>query len=472
MSPTVLGIDSSTQSTKVLLVDADTGRVLVERRASHPDGTEVDPQAWLDAVDSAAGPLLAKADALAVGGQQHGMVLLDTEDQVVRPALLWNDTRSAGQAEAIIADMGGPAEAARVTGSVLVASITATKLRWVRENEPENAARAARVLLPHDFVSWHLAAEGTEPFTDRGDASGTGYFSVAADGWAPELAEAAIGHPLALPRLPARPSQVMGYTAALPGHPDGVPIAPGTGDNMAAALGLSLGPGDVSVSIGTSGVCAMVADACPQDASGMVTGFADATGRFLPMTTTINAAKILDFGRGLLDVDHDEFARLALASPPGAGGVTLLPYFDGERTPNRPDARATFTGLSTATGRVDIARACVEGLLCSLADGIAALEERSGAVANRIVLIGGAARSAAVRALAPAIFGRDVEIAPTGEYVALGAARQAAWALRALEDPSAEAPEWELEGSETVSAEPTPQVLEAYRELRDRTAGW
>jgi xylulokinase len=190
------------------------------------------------------------------------------------------------------------------------------------------------------------------------------------------------------------------------------------------------------------------------------------------MTTTINAAKILDFGRGLLDVDHDEFARLALASPPGAGGVTLLPYFDGERTPNRPDARATFTGLSTATGRVDIARACVEGLLCSLADGIAALEERSGAVANRIVLIGGAARSAAVRALAPAIFGRDVEIAPTGEYVALGAARQAAWALRALEDPSAEAPEWELEGSETVSAEPTPQVLEAYRELRDRTAGW
>jgi xylulokinase len=475
MSPTVLGIDSSTQSTKALLVDAETGHVLEQRRAPHPDGTEVDPQAWLDAVDDAAGPLLERADALAVGGQQHGMVLLDEHDQVVRPALLWNDTRSAPQAEQLIEEMGGPAACAGTIGSVMVASLTASKLRWVRENEPDNARRATRVLLPHDYVSLHLSAPGTEPFTDRGDASGTGYFSVDADDWAPELATAALGHEVALPRLPEHPQQVMARTAGTAVRPDGVPIAAGTGDNMAAALGVSLGPGDVSVSIGTSGVCAMVADACPKDPSGMVTGFADATGHFLPMTTTINAAKILDFGRGLLGVDHEEFARLALASAPGAGGVTLLPYFDGERTPNRPDAHATFTGLSTSTTREDMARACVEGLLCSLADGIAALEERSGGSARRIVLIGGAAQSAAVRTLAPAIFGREVEIAPAGEYVALGAARQAAWALQASDaaDGSAtQPPVWELQGSETVTAAPTPQVLEAYRELKDRTEGW
>lgn len=462
MAPTVLGIDSSTQSTKALLVDAETGRVLDERRAAHPAGTEVDPRAWLVAVDEAAGPLLEQADAVAVGGQQHGMVLLDEHGEVVRDALLWNDTRSAPQAATLVDELGGPAACAEAIGSVMVASFTASKLRWVAENEPASAARAARVLLPHDYVSWHLAAHGTEPFTDRGDASGTGYFATASSDWDRELLIRALGHDADLPRLPSAPGEAMAATAS------GAPIGAGTGDNMAAALGLSLGPGDVSVSIGTSGVCAMVSDARPADASGTVTGFADATGRFLPMTTTINAAKILDFGRALLGVDHDEFARLALASVPGAHGLTLLPYFDGERTPNRPDARATLHGLSTASSREDIARACVEGLLCSLADGIAPLEADSGRAPERIILIGGAAQSAAVRALAPAVFGRDVTLAPTGEYVALGAARQAAWALAGTAEP----PSWSLEGFETLHAAPTPDVLDAYQQLKARTEGW
>lgn len=462
MAPTVLGIDSSTQSTKALLVDAETGRVLDERRAAHPAGTEVDPRAWLVAVDEAAGPLLEQADAVAVGGQQHGMVLLDEHGEVVRDALLWNDTRSAPQAAALVDELGGPAACAEAIGSVMVASFTASKLRWVAENEPASAARAARVLLPHDYVSWHLAAQGTEPFTDRGDASGTGYFATATSDWDRELLIRALGHDADLPRLPSAPGEAMAATAS------GAPIGAGTGDNMAAALGLSLDPGDVSVSIGTSGVCAMVSDARPADASGTVTGFADATGRFLPMTTTINAAKILDFGRALLGVDHDEFARLALASVPGAHGLTLLPYFDGERTPNRPDARATLHGLSTASSREDVARACVEGLLCSLADGIAALEADSGRAPERIILIGGAAQSAAVRALAPAVFGRDVTLAPTGEYVALGAARQAAWALAGTAEP----PTWSLEGFESLHAEPTPDVLDAYQQLKARTEGW
>lgn len=462
MASLVLGIDSSTQSTKTLLVDAETGQVLEERRSSHPDGTEVDPRAWLDAVDEAAGPLLERADALAVGGQQHGMVLLDEAGEVVRDALLWNDTRSADAATTLIEEMGGAQASVEEIGSLMVASFTASKLRWVRDEEPENAQRAARVLLPHDFVSLHLAESGTAPFTDRGDASGTGYYSTREEAWKPELVEAALGKGLELPRLPEAPNEVMARTAS------GAAIAAGTGDNMGAALGLSLGPGDVSVSIGTSGVCAMVSDTRPGDASGTVTGFADATGRFLPMTTTINASRILEAGRALLGVSHEEMAELALASEPGARGVTLLPYFDGERTPNRPHARATLTGMSSSTTREDVARAYVEGLLCSLADGIAALEERTGTAARRITLIGGGARSRAVQQLAPAIFGREVTIAPDGEYVALGAACQAAWALAGTEKP----PAWEISGSRTVTADATPQVLEAYRELKERTADW
>ena len=462
MAPLVLGIDSSTQSTKALLVDAESGEVLEERRATHPDGTEVDPRTWLDAVDEAAGPLLERADALAVGGQQHGMVLLDAEGEVVRDALLWNDTRSAPQAQALIEEMGGAQASVEEIGSLMVASFTASKLRWVRDTEPGSAERAARVMLPHDYVSLHLAEPGTAAFTDRGDASGTGYYSTREEAWKPELVEAAIGHGLELPRLPEAPNEVMARTAG------GAAISAGTGDNMGAALGLSLGPGDVSVSIGTSGVCAMVSGTRPGDATGTVTGFADATGRFLPMTTTLNASRILEAGRALLGVDHEEMAELALASEPGAHGVTLLPYFDGERTPNRPDARATLTGMSTSTTREDVARAYVEGLLCSLADGIAALEERTGTAPRRITLIGGGARSRAVQELAPAVFGREVTIAPDGEYVALGAARQAAWALAGTDEP----PAWELSGSRVVSAEATPQVLEAYRELKGRTEGW
>lgn len=462
MAPAVLGIDSSTQSTKALLVDAETGEVLEERRASHPDGTEVDPRAWLDAVDEAAGPLLERAEAVAVGGQQHGMVLLDERGDVVRPALLWNDTRSARQAEQLIEEMGGAQASVDEVGSLMVASFTASKLRWVRENEPEHAERAHSVLLPHDYVSLHLAEPGTEPFTDRSDASGTGYYSTRDELWRPELVARALGHSLDLPRLPSSPQEIMGRT------PGGAAIAAGAGDNAGAALGLSLGPGDVSVSVGTSGVCAMVSPSRPGDASGTVTGFADATGRFLPMTTTINASRILDAGRALLGVDHGELSRLALASEPGARGVTLLPYFDGERTPNRPSARATLTGMNTSTTREDVARAYVEGLLCSLADGIAALEGIIGAGPARIVFIGGAARSRAVRELAPAVLGRDVTTAPPGEYVALGAARQAAWALSGAEEP----PVWKLGGSTTLTAEATPEVLGAYRELKDRTVGW
>ena len=199
----ILGIDSSTQSTKALLVDADSGEVVEARTAPHPPGTEVDPRAWLTAVDDATDGLLDRADAVAVGGQQHGMVALDETGTPVRDALLWNDTRSAAAASELIEEMGGPQACADAIGSVLVASFTSAKLRWLRDHEPENAARVARVLLPHDYVSLHLSAEGTDPFTDRGDASGTGYFATASGEWRPDLLRQALGRDADLPRIVA-----------------------------------------------------------------------------------------------------------------------------------------------------------------------------------------------------------------------------------------------------------------------------
>lgn len=363
--PLVLGVDSSTQSTKALLVDADDGAVVARGSAVHPAGTSVDPTAWLRAFDEATAGLLERADAVAVGGQQHGMVVLDAAGAPVRDALLWNDTRSASSALALIEELGGPQACADVLGSVLVASFTSTKLRWLRDHEPSVAARVARVLLPHDYVSLHAAAPGTRAFTDRGDASGTGYFSARASGgagaWRPDLLAAALGHEAALPDVVA-PGLVAGETRA------GKPIASGTGDNMAAALGLSLGPEDVLVSIGTSGVASTIAVDPVADGTGTVTGFADATGRYLPMVTTMNAGGILDLQARWLGVSHAELTTLALDSTPGAGGVTLSPYYGGERTPNLPSATGTWSGLHAGTTRADLARAAVEALLCSLAD--------------------------------------------------------------------------------------------------------
>jgi xylulokinase len=456
----VLGIDSSTQSTKALLVDAEDGRVVDQRTARHPEGTEVDPRFWLDALDATTAELLPRAGAVAVGGQQHGMVALGADGEPVRPALLWNDVRSAPQAEQLIAELGGPQACAEQVGSVLVASFTSTKLRWLRDNEPDNAAAVRQVLLPHDYLTWQLAGRPDDPTTDRGDASGTGYFSTFKDTWLPELAEAALGHPVRLPRV-AGPAEVVG-------HADGRPIGAGTGDNMAAALGLGLQPGDVAVSIGTSGVASTVATAPTADRTGLVTGFADATGAFLPLACTLNAARVLDTAARMLGVDHNGLAELALEAAPGAGGLTLLPYLDGERTPNRPDATGTLHGLTTSTGPAEMARAAVEGLLCSLADAVDFLTAATGVEVRRIVLVGGGARNHAVRTLAPAVLGLPVTVPAEAEYVALGAARQAAWAAAGTTEP----PSWALPDVRTYEAEPTPQVREAYALLRDRTAGW
>jgi xylulokinase len=471
MADLVAGVDTSTQSCKVVIRDVATGAVLRQGRAAHPDGTEIDPAAWAralsSAIDDAGG--LADVGAIGIGGQQHGMVLVDDDGAIVRDALLWNDTRSAGAADALVAELGA-AEWASATGSVPVASFTVTKLRWVAEHDAAAAARASAVCLPHDWLTAVLrgpAAATTVDVasltTDRGDASGTGYWSPSSGDYRFELLERAFGRGLDVPRV-VSPYDVVGEVDPSWGAANGAVLAPGTGDNMAAALGLDAQPGDVVVSLGTSGTAFAVSQTPTHDVSGAVAGFADATGRFLPLVCTLNAAQVLDVVRRLLGVDRETFDALALAAPPGSGGVTLLPYLAGERTPNRPDATGVLAGLTLANGTPDnLARAAVEGMLCGLADAIDALVAQAVPI-GRVILIGGAARSSAVAQIAPKVFGRPVLVADPGEYVADGAARQAARTLRQDELG------WPAVAGHWIEPDATPQVRDAYATLRDTTA--
>jgi xylulokinase len=467
----IAGVDSSTQSCKVVIRDAVTGELLREGRASHPDGTEVNPALWVTALDTAikdAGGL-DNVEAISIGGQQHGMVALDESGAVIRDALLWNDTRSAAAADALNSEIGGPTEMAKQVGSVLVASFTASKLRWLADSEKDNAAKVAGVSLPHDWLSWQLQHKSSDKkdfnklFSDRSEASGTGYFDPSTSKYRRDILALALrtDREIHLPKIisPAEFGGVM---------PSGVKIAPGAGDNAAAALGIQAQPGDVVVSLGTSGTAFAVSDTATHDSSAAVAGFADATGRFLPLVCTLNAARILDAATRILGKSHDEVGALALSSKPGANGLSLLPYFEGERTPNRPSATGVFSGMNLNNSNpADIARAMVEGMLCGLVDAVDALE-KLGVDVKRIILIGGAAKNPAVAQIAAALFGREVLLPPAGEYVANGAARQAAWALLGTDT----APVWDLGRIEKVSAAATPDVVQRYRTLRDATQSW
>jgi xylulokinase len=463
----VAGIDSSTQSCKVVIRDVDTGEVVRAGRAPHPAGTEVAPDAWwsalLSAISDAGG--LDDVSAISIGGQQHGMVVLDADGRVIREALLWNDTRSAPAAAQLITEYGAAALAAR-TGSVPVASFTITKLRWLRDAEPANAARVAAVALPHDWLTWRLRGYGPgadsehgsaldELTTDRSDASGTGYWSPSTGEYDRELLIAALGHEAVLPRVLSA-HQSPGLSAAHAGVPAGLVVGAGAGDNAAAGLGLDARAGDVVVSIGTSGTVFAVTGAPAADPSGTVAGFADAAGAFLPLVATLNAARILDATARLLAVDHDELGRLALRATPGADGLVLQPYFEGERTPNLPNATATLFGMTLAsTTRENLARASIEGLLCGLADGLDAIE-RLGVSVSRVLIIGGAAQNPAVAAIAAQVFPVPIAVPQPGEYVALGAAAQAAWALTGVR------PTWSIAVTATPARDTRAVIREQY----------
>ncbi|MBO1754469.1 xylulokinase [Allobranchiibius sp. CTAmp26] len=463
----VAGVDSSTQACKIVVCDADTGEVVRESRAAHPDGTEVSAEHWWTAYEEASSDgILDGVSALAVGGQQHGMVTLDGDDRLVRDALLWNDVRSAQAAADLVQELGGPQEWVDRVDVVPLAAFTVAKVRWLAEHEPDNAARTERVVLPHDWLTGRILQSGNgfhRWTTDRGDASGTGYWSPVTGKYQDELVRLAAGKDLELPDVLA-PDEIAGRTDT------GILVAPGTGDNMAAALSLGLGTGDAVVSLGTSGTVYAAHERPSGDPTGAVAGFADATGGHLPLMCTLNAARVLSAAASMLGTDLAGLDRLARAASPGAQGLVLLPYLDGERTPNLPEATGTLGGLTRSNATPEnLARACVEGMLANLAAGITDLRS-VGVPVERALLIGGAAASAAVREIAPMVLGVPVSVPDSAEYVALGAARQAAWVLSGGGD----LPPWSVDAHTTIdlpSGDDGARIRERYDAFRHTVHG-
>jgi xylulokinase len=467
--PTVCGIDSSTQSTKVQLRDAETGAVLAQARQAHPPTSpprsEQDPEAWWRALRQGldqVGQRLGTPDALSVAGQQHGMVALGPDGEVLRPAKLWNDTEAAADAAALVDQLGTASWVSR-TGSVPGPAFTVAKLAWLARCEPAIHARVTNVVLPHDWLTWRLTGAMV---TDRGDASGTGYFSPTDNRWDTELLALVGLGPEVPPRLCSAEEPVGQWRGAV--------VGPGTGDNMAAALGAALQPGDVAISIGTSGTVYALSDRPSADESGAVAGFADALGRYLPLVCTLNATKVTDSVRGLLGVEPERFDALCLSSPPGAGGLVLLPYFDGERTPNLPDATGQLLGIRSGVSPESVARAAVEGVICGLLDGLDALTMAGVTTqGGRLLLLGGGARSGAFCQVLAHLAQRTVTVPDNAELVAAGAAVLAEVA-RSGADAAAVARAWNLGTGGTVDPGPDGDpgaVRQAFSEARQRAYG-
>ncbi|MEU6990181.1 xylulokinase [Streptomyces sp. NPDC046465] len=438
--PLVVGVDSSTQSTKALVVDSATGRVVARGQASHRVSTgerrESDPQEWWVALCTAlqqCGRAAREAAAVSIGGQQHGLVTLDKNGNAVRPALLWNDVRSAPQARSLVERLGGPKVWADRVGSVPGPSFTVTKWAWLTEQEPAAARATTAVRLPHDYLTERLTGLGT---TDRGDVSGTGWWASGTEQYDEGILDMVGLDPALLPRV-ARPGEVVGTVRDsdddLP-FSRGTLIAPGTGDNAAAALGLGLRPGTPVLSLGTSGTVYAVSQNRPADPTGTVAGFADARGAWLPLACTLNCTLAVDRVAELLQLDREA------VEPDGL--VTLLPYLDGERTPNLPHSSGVLHGLRHDTTPGQLLQAAYDGAVHSLLGALDLVLDADADRSSPLLLIGGGARGAAWQRTVRRLSGRPVQVPEAQELVALGAAAQAAGLLTG-EDPGAIARRWD-----------------------------
>ncbi|MFC4472128.1 FGGY family carbohydrate kinase [Streptomyces xiangluensis] len=473
----VAGLDSSPDFTRIVVCDADSGTVLRQGYAPHPlDGAEggrpsdVDPQAWLLSLGEAAGGgLLEGVQAIGVSAQQNALIPLDTQGNTVRPALVGGDKRAQVCAAELVDALGGREAWAQAVGTVPGAAQPVTKLRWMVKNEPDAALRTAMLMQAHDWLVWQLLGRPARRTTDRGDASSTGYWSAVNGAYRPDLVELALGHQALLP-------DVLGPAEAAGTTPEGLLISAGTGETMAAAFGLGIGLGDAVVSLGASGSVMAVHHEALVDPSGMITSLADATGMHLPVVTTLNAVRVLRGSAELLGLpDLESLSDLAMKSTPGAHGLVLLPYLEGERTPSLPHVAGTLAGLRRESMRPEhLARAAFEGMLCGLTDALDVLRRR-GVEVRRIFLLGPAAELPAVQACAPSLLGVQVVVPQSADYAAIGAARQAAWALGASQgtlDPR-QPPVWQ--GATAQILDPGDEVAvgaavrQQYTSVRDQT---
>jgi xylulokinase len=438
----VAGVDSSTQSTTVVLRSLENGDIVGRGRRAHPPTfppvSEQNPADWWTALVGAFADARSDAGvepgdilAVSVAAQCHGLVALDIEGAVIRPAKLWNDTTSTPEVRELAERIGARAWVERV-GSLPTAAFTVSKILWLARHEPNSFARLATVLLPHDWLTYRLTGQFV---TDRSEATGTGYYDARKGEYALEilrLIDEERDWAMQLPRV-LGPSEAAG--TILPDIADqlGVSsqavIGAGSGDQHAGALGLGARPGDTVFSLGTSGVVYTISTEPVIDSSGFVNSVADATGGYQPLICTLNAAKVTDAITRLLGVSHAELSDLALSAPRTADRPVFAAYLDGERTPDLPNARGVISGLSSELTREQLALAAYEGVVFGLVRGLDMIERQGVPHDGRLVVIGGGAASAAYVQTIADVTGRPVEIVDETEIVAAGAAVQAAAVL-------------------------------------------
>jgi xylulokinase len=472
--PLVAGVDCSTQSTKVLVVDADDGHIVAAGAAGHSvEGTggarETDPGEWEVSLTDALGACgrAEELAAISIGAQQHGLVVLDGAGQPLRKAPLWNDTRAAADASSLVEELGGPGECAKRVGSVLTSSFTVSHWAWLRRTEPGVAAMTRKVVLPHDYLTFRLTGGY---FTDRSDVSGTGWWSPASESYdAGVLALPAVSlDEEALPEVLPPEGSAGEVTKAASSHfglRQGAVVACGAGDNAAAALGLSFQPGEVAMSLGTSGTVFAPADVPAADPSGTVTGFASADGRYLPLACTLNATVAIDQVASWLGLGREDVVP--------SGEVVFLPWLGGERTPNLPFASGTLGGLRYDTDKRAVLQAAYEGLVATLLEATARLHRWASQDQDApVLLIGGGAKGKIWQETVCRLSGRPVLVVDAVELVAYGAAVQAA-ALLAGKTVREVAASWSVrEGKLLGPVERDERALAKVARWREAVLAW
>jgi xylulokinase len=438
-----IGIDSGTQSVKAVVLDLETRKVIGEARAPHRliDGLPVGhmeqhPAEWAAAMDAVIGEVAAKVDrtrvrGIGVSGQQHGFVPLDASGAVIRPAKLWCDTSTTGECALITKKLGGPKAAIRKTGNLILPGFTAPKILWLKRNEPANYKRLRHVLLPHDYLNYHLTGK---MFMEYGDASGTALMDVRKRTWSRDALRA-IDRNLAawLPALSESheaTGTLRSELAAKYGLSAEVVVSAGGGDNMMGAIGTgNVTPGVISASFGTSGTIYAFANKPVIDPAGEIAAFCSSTGGWLPLLCTMNVTTVTEQVRALFGFDHAALEAAVSSAPVGARGLVTLPYFAGERTPNVPDGTGVMLGLNqTSFNRASLARSAMEGATMGMNYGLRRLAEL-GVKAREIRVTGGGAKSPVWRQIMADIFGVPVVGMMEDEGAALGGALQAAWCV-------------------------------------------
>lgn len=442
-----IGIDSGTQSVKAVVLDLEARKVVAEARAPHtliaglPVGhMEQHPGEWTAALDTVIREVTQKVDraqvrGIGVSGQQHGFVPLDARGEVIRPAKLWCDTSTTAECALITKRLGGAQAAIRKTGNLVLPGFTAPKILWLKRHEPAHYRRLRHVLLPHDFLNFHLTGNY---FMEFGDASGTALMDVRRRRWSPE-ALAAVDKNLAdwLPAL--SPSDVAAGTlrpalAAEFGLSPEVVVSAGGGDNMMGAIGTgNVAPGVISASFGTSGTIYAYAAEPVVDPQGEIAAFCSSSGGWLPLLCTMNVTTVTEQVRALFGHDHAALNAAVAATPAGAGGLVLLPYLAGERTPNVPAGSGVLLGLTARTfDSQHVARAAMEGATMGMNYGLRRLAAL-GVKAREIRVTGGGAKSSVWRQIMADVFGVPVVAMVEDEGAALGGALQAAWCVAGRE---------------------------------------